>query len=116
MYRRISILPAGDFCGWNTVKGTIQGRVVNCNQPLCQPPIAVHQFCLRHIRANFNKTFKTTNLKSLMWQAGTETKQWKFDCVIKEIQERNVDAYIYLMKWDPEKWILLHDGGPDTVS
>ncbi|KAI5653581.1 hypothetical protein M9H77_30768 [Catharanthus roseus] len=30
---------------------------------------------------------------------------------MKEIQERNVDAYIYLMKLDPEKWILLHDGG-----
>ncbi|KAI5673581.1 hypothetical protein M9H77_13945 [Catharanthus roseus] len=47
----------------------------------------------------------------LMWQAGTESKQWKFDHVMKEIQERNVDAYIYLMKLDPEKWTLLHDGG-----
>ncbi|KAI5672821.1 hypothetical protein M9H77_13185 [Catharanthus roseus] len=55
--------------------------------------IAIHRFCLRHIRANFNKTFKNTNLKSLMWQAGTETKQWKFD------------------RLDPEKWTLLHDGG-----
>ncbi|KAI5672095.1 hypothetical protein M9H77_12459 [Catharanthus roseus] len=46
-----------------------------------------------------------------MWQAGTETKQWKFDRVMKDIQERNVDAYIYLMKLDAEKWTLLHDGG-----
>ncbi|KAI5657449.1 hypothetical protein M9H77_26242 [Catharanthus roseus] len=30
---------------------------------------------------------------------------------MKEIQERNVDAYIYLMKLDTEKWTLLHDGG-----
>ncbi|KAI5680123.1 hypothetical protein M9H77_01350 [Catharanthus roseus] len=109
MYRRISILPAGDFCRWNTLKGTIQGRAVNCNQHLWQPPFAVHRFCLRHIRANFNKTFKNTTLKSLMWQAGTETKQWKFDRVMKEIQERNVDTYIYLMKLDAEKWTLLHD-------
>ncbi|KAI5681759.1 hypothetical protein M9H77_02987 [Catharanthus roseus] len=43
--------------------------------------------------------------------AGTESKQPKFDRVMKEIQERNVDAYIYLMKLDPEKWTLLHDGG-----
>ncbi|KAI5661993.1 hypothetical protein M9H77_21316 [Catharanthus roseus] len=28
-----------------------------------------------------------------------------------QIQERNIDAYIYLMKLDPEKWTLLHDGG-----
>ncbi|KAI5649249.1 hypothetical protein M9H77_35254 [Catharanthus roseus] len=46
-----------------------------------------------------------------MWQAGTETKQWKFDHVMKKIQERNIYAYIYLMKLDPEKWTLLHDGG-----
>ncbi|KAI5659569.1 hypothetical protein M9H77_28362 [Catharanthus roseus] len=43
--------------------------------------------------------------------AGTETKQWKFDRVMKEIQENNVDAYIYLMKLEAEKWTLLHDGG-----
>ncbi|KAI5673247.1 hypothetical protein M9H77_13611 [Catharanthus roseus] len=30
---------------------------------------------------------------------------------MKEIQERNVNAYIYLMKLDLEKWTLLHDGG-----
>ncbi|KAI5669564.1 hypothetical protein M9H77_19417 [Catharanthus roseus] len=30
---------------------------------------------------------------------------------MKEIQERNVDAYIYLMKLDAEKRTLLHDGG-----
>ncbi|KAI5661596.1 hypothetical protein M9H77_20919 [Catharanthus roseus] len=60
--------------------------------------IAIHRFCLHHIRANFNKTFKNTNLKTLMWQAGTESKQWKFDRVMKDIQERNIDAYIYLMK------------------
>ncbi|KAI5683764.1 hypothetical protein M9H77_04992 [Catharanthus roseus] len=44
-------------------------------------------------------------------KAGTETKEWKFDRVMKEIQERNVDAYIYVMKLDTEKWTLLHDGG-----
>ncbi|KAI5675913.1 hypothetical protein M9H77_06863 [Catharanthus roseus] len=42
---------------------------------------------------------------------GTKAKQWKFDRIMKEIQERNVDAYIYLMKLDAEKWTLLHDGG-----
>ncbi|KAI5661660.1 hypothetical protein M9H77_20983 [Catharanthus roseus] len=47
----------------------------------------------------------------LMWQDEIESKQWKFNRVMKEIQERNVDAYIYLMKLDPEKWTLLHDGG-----
>ncbi|KAI5659637.1 hypothetical protein M9H77_28430 [Catharanthus roseus] len=45
-----------------------------------------------------------------MWQAETKSKQWKFDRVMKEIQERNMDVYIYLMKLDPEKWTLLHDG------
>ncbi|KAI5658648.1 hypothetical protein M9H77_27441 [Catharanthus roseus] len=69
------------------------------------------RFCLRHIQANFNKTFKNIELKSLMWQAGMESKQWKFDRVMHEIQDRNVDAYIYLVKIDLDKWTLLHDGG-----
>ncbi|KAI5666514.1 hypothetical protein M9H77_16367 [Catharanthus roseus] len=62
----------------------------------------VHRFYLRHIQANFNKTFKNTNLKSLMWQAGTETKQWKFDRIIKEIQERN-------RKWVKNKYLCAGD-------
>ncbi|KAI5682629.1 hypothetical protein M9H77_03857 [Catharanthus roseus] len=33
----------------------------------------LHRFCLRHIRANFNETFKSEELKSLMWQAGIES-------------------------------------------
>ncbi|KAI5672609.1 hypothetical protein M9H77_12973 [Catharanthus roseus] len=28
-----------------------------------------------------------------------------------KIQEKNVDAYIFLMKIDAEKWTLFHDGG-----
>ncbi|KAI5676801.1 hypothetical protein M9H77_07751 [Catharanthus roseus] len=44
-------------------------------------------------------------------QAGTKSKQWKFDRVMREIQDRNVNAYIYLVKIELDKWILLHDGG-----
>ncbi|KAI5666670.1 hypothetical protein M9H77_16523 [Catharanthus roseus] len=43
--------------------------------------------------------------------AETKSKLRKFDRVIKEIQDRNVDAFIYLVKIDLEKWTLLHDGG-----
>ncbi|KAI5676800.1 hypothetical protein M9H77_07750 [Catharanthus roseus] len=35
----------------------------------------IYRFYLRHIQANFNKTFKNTELKSLMRQAGTESKR-----------------------------------------
>ncbi|KAI5678598.1 hypothetical protein M9H77_09548 [Catharanthus roseus] len=34
----------------------------------------IHRICLCHIRANSNKTFNSTELKSLMWQAGIESK------------------------------------------
>ncbi|KAI5682336.1 hypothetical protein M9H77_03564 [Catharanthus roseus] len=34
-----------------------------------------------------------------------------FDHVMSEIQDRNVDANIYLVKIDLEKWTLLHDSG-----
>ncbi|KAI5647720.1 hypothetical protein M9H77_33725 [Catharanthus roseus] len=89
--------------------------------PYCRPVISVDGTHLRgpykgnppRVGIGSLKTCENTLLKiaTLMWQAGTETKQWKFDCVMKGIQERNVDAYIYLIKLDPEKWTLLHDGG-----
>ncbi|KAI5677989.1 hypothetical protein M9H77_08939 [Catharanthus roseus] len=78
---------------------------------ICCQRSASQRFCLRHILTNLNKTFKNTKLKSLMWQAEMESKQWKFDRVMCEIQKKNVDAYIYLVKIDLDKWTLLHDGG-----
>ncbi|KAI5654264.1 hypothetical protein M9H77_31451 [Catharanthus roseus] len=49
-------------------------------------------------------------LSKIGMYAGTKSKQWKFDRVMSKIQDRNVDAYIYLEKIDLEKWTLLHDG------
>ncbi|KAI5676194.1 hypothetical protein M9H77_07144 [Catharanthus roseus] len=52
---------------------------------------------------------RTQNQKACCGRS--EENRRKFDHATKEIQDKNVDAFIYLMKIDPEKWTPLHDGG-----
>ncbi|KAI5676321.1 hypothetical protein M9H77_07271 [Catharanthus roseus] len=72
-------------------------------------PGTVYEFL--HHRTSSPPNYFTSFAYATFEQISTKTKEWKFDRVMKEIQERNVDAYIYLMKLDAEKWTLLYDGG-----
>ncbi|KAI5675292.1 hypothetical protein M9H77_06242 [Catharanthus roseus] len=66
-----------------------------------------------HHRTSSPPNYFTDSVYAIFEQISTrllKSKQRKFDRVMKKIQERNVDAYIYLMKLEPEKWTLLHDG------
>ncbi|XP_027152174.1 disease resistance protein RPM1-like [Coffea eugenioides] len=47
-------------------------------QRLWQPPYAVHQLCLRHVRSNFNTKFRNMHLKKLCWDAGSTSQNPKF--------------------------------------
>ncbi|KAI5666104.1 hypothetical protein M9H77_15957 [Catharanthus roseus] len=80
--------------------------------PYYQPVISVDGTHLRGPYKGVLLTFMATTICSspVLFTPHSKSKQWKFDRVMKEIQERNMDAYIYLMKLDLEKWILLHDG------
>ncbi|KAI5664466.1 hypothetical protein M9H77_23789 [Catharanthus roseus] len=79
--------------------------------PYCRPVISVDGTNLRGpykgvlliaIGIGSLKTCKNTLLKIATYASFL---------IATKIQERNVDAYIYLMKLDPKKLTLLHDGG-----
>lgn len=76
-----------------------------------QSPNVVHRFCLKHIRLNFETTFKNKELTNLMHKAGTTCKVTKFHEIMEEIKRRNIYAYNYLKAIDFQKWTLAYDGG-----
>ncbi|XP_012850103.1 PREDICTED: uncharacterized protein LOC105976338 [Erythranthe guttata] len=74
-------------------------------------PHVFHRYCLRHVCSNFNKYFKSVDLKDLCYKAGSEAQMWKFNHILNVIKSRNVQAYNYLIDIDKEKWAFAHDGG-----
>ncbi|XP_012844296.1 PREDICTED: uncharacterized protein LOC105964315 [Erythranthe guttata] len=79
--------------------------------PEFAPPNVFHRFCLRHVCSNFNKRFKSVDLKDLCYKAGAESQIWKFNHILNVIKSRSVEAYNYLKDIDQEKWAFAHDGG-----
>ncbi|KAI5683795.1 hypothetical protein M9H77_05023 [Catharanthus roseus] len=58
------------------------------NQAMWQPPFAVHRFYLRHIRANFTKTFKNNELKSLIHRMMTTNISEALNSILKKIFDK----------------------------
>ncbi|XP_070007980.1 uncharacterized protein [Nicotiana sylvestris] len=76
-----------------------------------QEPYAYHRYCVRHLKANFQKAHPNKDLHDLMWMAATDHQQHKFRRHIEYIRQEDEATYHWLMQHNPEKWTLHVDGG-----
>ncbi|KAH0730616.1 hypothetical protein KY289_001804 [Solanum tuberosum] len=76
-----------------------------------QEPRAFHRFCIRHLKSNFQSKFPNKNLSRLMWRASSAHQVKKFESLMWQIREENVEAHEYLMEIPLDKWTVSHDGG-----
>ncbi|XP_068638996.1 uncharacterized protein [Aristolochia californica] len=88
-------------------KGLI--RVVQKQFP---PPECYHRFCLRHLVANFKKTFKNETLSALIWSVAKKTNITDFDLTMELIEQQSERAKELLTEGQlsPEFWSLAPDG------
>ena len=75
------------------------------------PPNTYHRFCVRHLKANFNKKFVNSELENLMWLAATEHQEKKFMQRMQQIKTLSPAAYEWLNEFPLEKWTMYKDGG-----
>ncbi|KAH0656254.1 hypothetical protein KY285_031136 [Solanum tuberosum] len=76
-----------------------------------QEPQVFHRFCIRHLKSNFQSRFPNRDLSRLMWRADSAHQVRKFESLMWQIKEENVEAYEYLMEIPLEKWIVSYDDG-----
>ncbi|KAG5610536.1 hypothetical protein H5410_021817 [Solanum commersonii] len=76
-----------------------------------QEPRAFHRFCIRHLKSNFQSKFPNKDLSRLMWRAASAHQVRKFESLMWQIREENVEAHEYLMEIPLDKWTISHDGG-----
>ncbi|XP_070049502.1 uncharacterized protein [Nicotiana tomentosiformis] len=81
------------------------------NFPAWQEPYAYHRYCVRHLKANFQKAHPNKDLHDLIWMATTNHQEHKFRRHMESIRQEDEAAYRWLMRHKPEKWTLHADGG-----
>lgn len=74
-------------------------------------PSAEHRFCLRHIHENLKTTFKTNDLRELLWNAATRCTVQEFEVSMEAIRMEHMQAYEWLRKIPPQTWARSHFTG-----
>ena len=76
-----------------------------------QEPRVFHRFCIRHLKSNFQSKFPNKDLSRLMWRAASAHQVRKFESMMWQIKEENIEAHAYLMEIPLDKWTVSHDDG-----
>ncbi|KAF3674103.1 putative aspartic proteinase nepenthesin-2-like [Capsicum annuum] len=76
-----------------------------------QASFAYHRYCLRHLKANYQRAFKSVRLNNLLWAAAIATQEKFFLLQMELIKETHLPAYEWLMNIELEKWTMHRDEG-----
>ncbi|XP_059310540.1 uncharacterized protein LOC132061870 [Lycium ferocissimum] len=68
-----------------------------------QPPFAYHRHCLRHLKANFKKAYRSLALCNWMWAAAIEHQEKKFHLQMETIRRADEEAFYWLNTIDKDK-------------
>ena len=75
-------------------------------------PTVHHYYCFRHLMENFNRVFKSKELKNMAWLLARAITGDDFDKQEKNLRERNRKAADWLLHVGKEKWSLFHGPSP----
>ncbi|XP_070040252.1 uncharacterized protein [Nicotiana tomentosiformis] len=81
------------------------------NLPAWQEPYTYHRYCVRHLKANFQKAHPNKDMHDLMWMEATDHQENKFWRHMESIRQEDERAYRWLMQHELDKWTLHADGG-----
>ncbi|RAL48589.1 hypothetical protein DM860_000909 [Cuscuta australis] len=76
-----------------------------------QTGLIMKRFCLRHVRSNFMTKFRNSDLKNLLWAAGSTHNIQQFEGYMAEIRNMSEEGYQYLNDIPRAAWTLCFDGG-----
>ncbi|XP_070035606.1 uncharacterized protein [Nicotiana tomentosiformis] len=62
-----------------------------------QEPYAYHRYCVRHLKANFQRAHPNKDLHDLMWMDATDHQECKFRMRMELIRQEDPEAYRWLM-------------------
>ncbi|KAH7835706.1 hypothetical protein Vadar_029032 [Vaccinium darrowii] len=63
-----------------------------------------HRFCLRHMYANFSKTYRGKELKDMFWGAASAYTKPEFEEHMEILKSANKDAHEWMVREVPEVW------------
>ncbi|XP_070040153.1 uncharacterized protein [Nicotiana tomentosiformis] len=81
-----------DICLISDQHGGILSSVQNLRE--WQEPYAYHYYCVRHLKANFQRAYPNKDLHDLMWMAATDHQECKFTRQMELIRQEDPEAYL----------------------
>jgi hypothetical protein len=102
---------ASDIMGPLCVISDRHKAIINAMKNLVEwkEPNAYHRFCLRHVRSNLMKKFKSASLKRLCWAIGSATQKRKYVAAVRELRVINEEVWQYLNNIEKSHWTLTRD-------
>ncbi|XP_033512798.2 uncharacterized protein [Nicotiana tomentosiformis] len=70
-----------------------------------------YRYCVRHLKANFQRAYPNKSLHDLMWIATTDHQERKFLMQMEFISQEDEEAYLWLRNLEIEKRTLHKDDG-----
>ncbi|XP_016178630.1 uncharacterized protein LOC107621106 [Arachis ipaensis] len=91
--------------GWCFVSDMQKGLIPALREVM---PGAHHRFCAWHLWQNFQKQWKDSHLKSLLWKCVRAMTVQKFNGHMQSIKRVNEKAWAYLDKFPRQAWTRAH--------
>ncbi|XP_070054031.1 uncharacterized protein [Nicotiana tomentosiformis] len=76
-----------------------------------QKPYAYHHYCVKHMKANFQRAYPNKDLHDLILMAAIDHQECKFRRRMELIRQKDQGAYTWLMRHELDKCTLYADGG-----
>lgn len=83
-----------------------QKGLIGAAKEVC--PDIPHMYCFRHVTENFNRKFKSLELKTKAWAMAKSTTAQRFQATAQELIAMKREAHEWLSVIGFEKWSLLH--------
>ncbi|XP_072054375.1 uncharacterized protein [Arachis hypogaea] len=102
--------------GWCIMSDMQKGLIPAVREVM---PMAHHRFCVWHLWRNFNKKWKESELRGLLWECARKTTRHGFQQKLERIRNRSEEAWAYFDKWPKESWtkaFFRHDPKIDNIT
>ncbi|XP_058180113.1 uncharacterized protein LOC131298654 [Rhododendron vialii] len=109
----LAIIGRPEERGWCFMSDRQKGLIEAFKQLM---PNVEHRFCLRHMYANFNKTYKGKEYKAMFWGAASAYTIPEFNEKMAEIKNVDKKAHEWLLNEVPEVWARAYNNPRSMVN
>ncbi|KAH7866476.1 hypothetical protein Vadar_020923 [Vaccinium darrowii] len=109
----MTVVERPEQMGWCSMSDRQKGLIEAFKKLM---PGVEHRFCLRHMYANFSKTYRGKEFKDLFWRATSAYTRPEFEENMEILKSVSKDAHEWMVREVPEVWARSFDSPRSKVN